>query len=117
MRELHVQPIARFAGLTVADIVRQNDEVFGGVEQLPRAEKLPAKGLREKCTPAAAGAVHNENGVGHYARGVLYRSTEGGVMQVQLRQRFVRGESKIGDHIIAFGGSGKLRGHEGRSER
>ena len=33
-------------------------------------------------------------------------------MQLQVRQTFARGESKIADRVIAFGGRGVIRGPE-----
>ena len=44
-----VQAVARLARLSVADAVRQDDEVARRVEQLAGAEQLAAERLRQEC--------------------------------------------------------------------
>ena len=49
LREARVQAVARLARLAVPDAVGQDDEVSRRIENLSRAEQLPAEGLRQEA--------------------------------------------------------------------
>ena len=66
-RKGHPQPIAWLRRFSMADIVRQNDEIFGCVEHLARAEKLSRKLRLKKLMPRAAGAMKDHHSIGDVA--------------------------------------------------
>ncbi len=77
LRKVGVHPVARLAGFSVADVVGKDDEVAGGVEQLAGAEEDVGKLRGEELASGAAGAVQDQDGVGHLAAGVALGLAEG----------------------------------------
>src|SRR5262249_45636735 len=75
-RELRAQSVARLARLAVPDVVRQDNEVLRGVEQLSWLEQLARKAAPDKLRTRAARAVHDQHGVGRHALRVLLRRPE-----------------------------------------
>src|SRR5438093_86346 len=62
-RKFGVQSVTRFAGLAVADIVRDNDEILFRIEQLSLSKKYPGKSSTQKLLVVATGSVENQHGV------------------------------------------------------
>jgi hypothetical protein len=60
-RKPHPEPIGRLGRATMADRVRQDDEVPAGVERLAGAEQPPGEFPRQQPVAVAARAVQNEH--------------------------------------------------------
>ena len=71
LRKMGVQAVAGLAGFSVADVVGEDDEVFGGVEELAGAEENAGENRAEESATVAAGAVKDQDGVGGVAGGVF----------------------------------------------
>jgi len=56
-RELGTQPVGRLGRFSRADGIRQDGEIFLGVEWLASSEQLAGKGGRQKVCTRAPGAV------------------------------------------------------------
>ena len=67
LRKPGVQSVTRLARVSVADAVRQNDEVLRRVEQLARAEQLAGERATGECRSRAGGAVIDDHGVADHA--------------------------------------------------
>ena len=63
-RKCHPKAIAWLRRFSVADIVRQNDEIFACVEHLAWAEKFTRKLWLKELMPRAAGAMEDHHGIG-----------------------------------------------------
>ena len=68
--EVHVEAVGGFGGLAVADVVGEDEEVFGDVEGLAGAEEDVGEDGVEERVGVAAGAVEEEDGVVGVAGGV-----------------------------------------------
>ena len=87
----------------MTDVVRQDDEVLRGVEQLAGAEQFPGETVGEELRAGPGRAVHDQHGIAHDAGGVLLRRAERAVVHPQLGQRFTRGEPEVPEHDVALG--------------
>src|SRR4030095_15486365 len=101
-RKLRSQAIARLARLSVADAIRQDDEVLRGIENLAWAKQLPAEGPRQEAPAGAAGAMTDPDGIAHHARCVAARRADGAVMQFQFWERFAGTEGEVPRGEVAF---------------
>ncbi len=106
VREAHVEAIAGFAGITVADVVGQNEEVFGGVEKLVETEENSSEGRCEELAARAAGPVKDQNSVADFAGGVFLRCAQSVVVELEF------GESLAGFELEVF--DGEICGLESR---
>ena len=61
VRELRAQPVRRLGGAAMAERVRNDDEVFGGIERLILAEQLTRECRRQHAGGALRGAVQYEH--------------------------------------------------------
>src|SRR6202012_4530366 len=109
--EVHVEAVGGFGGLALADVVGENEEVFGDVEGLAGAEEDVGEDRVEQRGGVAACAVQEEDGVVGVACGVFVRVTESEVMEVELRDGLAVFEVEVGDVVAAvfggpFGGGG-----------
>ena len=94
----------------MADTVRKDDEIFGGIEQLSRSEQNVRESRIQQTSPGTARTVANSDGVLSYAGAVCFQSANGAVVHVQFRQRFAAAKLKILDDVIAFDGRGVIAG-------
>src|SRR5262249_42036712 len=99
---VRAQPVARLAGLAVADAVRQDDVVARCIQELARAEQNAAKSVGEKLRARAAGAVKHQHRVADDAALVALRLSQGCIVQLQLRKRLPALETKISNDEIAL---------------
>src|SRR5690348_1538453 len=74
--KFHAQAVAGLGGFSVTDGVAEDDEVFAGVEELTGAEEFAGINGSEELAAGAAGAVHDQNGVGDAAVRVFYGLAE-----------------------------------------
>ena len=102
VRKAGVQPVARLAGVAVADAVGEHDEVLRGIERLTRREELARKFRSHETRTAPSGAVQDEDRVMHHAVGVRARCTEGAIVDAQLRERLAGGESEVLEEEVAL---------------
>jgi len=102
VRKFQMQAVARFARLSVADPVRQDDVVARDIERLALAEKFAGELRTQESAAVAARAVHDEDGVVHVAGGVAGWRAEGGVVQAQVRELLARLEFEVMDNEIAL---------------
>src|ERR1041385_7707691 len=63
MRKPRMQAVARFAGFSMADAVRQNEKIFFSIEKLAAPEKFAGKFRPQKLCPGPRGPMQNQNGV------------------------------------------------------
>ena len=91
----------------MADVVGQDDEVFGDVERLAGAEEnIREQGIHERVG-IATGAVEEEHGIIDVARCIAVGRAESEVMQLELGQRLASAETKVGQNSNAvYGGPG-----------
>ncbi len=119
LRKAGVEAVAGLAGFSVADVVGQDDEVLGRVEQLAGTEEHAGEYRPQKSRSAAAGAVKDEDGVGGVSAGVFDRLAERGVVDADFGEGLAGLEMEVVDDEIAFLGRGPgrrlragLPGHE-----
>src|SRR6185369_5430971 len=86
----------------MAQAIRKDDEIFGGIEQLTRSEKDVRESRIQQTGPGTTRAVANPDGVLSYAGTVCFQSANRSVVHVQFRQRFAALKMKILDDVIAF---------------
>src|SRR5689334_16060892 len=101
-RKAGTQPIARFTGPAVADAVGQDDVIAPGVEWLSGTEQRCGKCFRGESAARAIGPMQDQHCVAYHAARVTLRRAECGVVQLELRQRFTRGEAKVANEVIAL---------------
>jgi hypothetical protein len=106
-REMRVQPVARSGRSTVADRVRNHDEVVQDIEWLAGAEQLAGEQLIAALGPdelgaGAAGAVQDQHGVGRVSAAVALHSPEGAVVDPQFGQCLARLEPEARDPEVAL---------------
>src|SRR5579885_69846 len=99
---MRVHSVARLAGVTVTDAVRQDNVVLGRIQQLPRSVELSGESLTEELCPRSTGPVHYQYGVANNARSILDRSADSPVMNIQFLQHLAVFEMKIVNDEIAF---------------
>ena len=124
--EVHAEAVGGFGGLAVADVVGEDEEVFGDVEGLTGAEEDVGEDGVEERVGVASGAVQEEDGVVGVAVGAAMGLAEGEVVEVQFFDRLAVLEVEVGDVVGAvlggpFAGSalgvgGDGRGREEREE-
>ncbi len=73
--------------------------MLGRIQQLACAEKVTAEVFVQEPFPVAAGAVHDQHGIAHRARGIALRLTDGPIMDPQIRERFAGGELEVLDRV------------------
>jgi len=88
----------------VADVVGEDEEVFGDVEGLAGAEENVGEDGIEKGVGVAAGAVEQEDGVIDLAGCVAVGRAQGQVMELELGQGFAGAEAEVGEGDGAVGG-------------
>src|SRR5437879_5899955 len=59
--EFCVEPIARLAGLAMADVVRQNKKVAPGIQRLARIEKLARELRPQEIAAIASGSMKDQH--------------------------------------------------------
>ena len=85
----------------MADVVGEDEEVFGDVEGLAGAEEdVGEDGVQERVG-VAAGAVEEEDGVVDVAGGVAVRRAEGEVVELELGEGFAGAEAEVLDGVGA----------------
>src|SRR5205807_8644053 len=96
VRKARPQAVARLRRASVADPVRQDDEVLRRIQQLAGPEKCAGKGLSEELPTGAGSPVQDEHG---------WRALgpEGPVVQPQLREGLARGEAELPQDEVALG--------------
>ena len=109
--ELHAEAVGGFGGLAVADVVGEDEEVFGDVEGLAGAEEDVGEDGIHEGVRVAAGAVKEEDGVVGVAGGVAVGFAESDVVEVELLDGLAVFEVEVGDVVGAvlggpFAGSG-----------
>jgi hypothetical protein len=72
----------------VADVIGEDEEVFGDVEGLARAEEYVGKDRTEERVGAAAGSVEEQDGVVGMAVGSAVGFAKGQVVELQFGKRF-----------------------------
>src|SRR5213078_1741151 len=101
--------------------VGKDHEVPGEIEGLAGAEQLVGELLARELLPGAAGAVHDEDRVGHVARGVAPGGAERHVMDAQLGELLPAGEGEVLDLVVTgcrgHAGDGLRRGGGGGGRR
>jgi hypothetical protein len=107
------QAVGRFGGFAGADRVRQDDEIFAGVQRLARAKQLACKAGVDHAHARAGGAVQHQHG---FAFGV----TNGGVVDAQLGHDLSGVEAEIFGDVAGLDGRGVVggvggEGHEGEA--
>jgi hypothetical protein len=85
MRELHPQTIARLAGFTRPDRIRQDDVVAGCIQWLALAEELSAELRGQKTLADASRSMQDENRIADVAGRIALWRAESGVVEAQLR--------------------------------
>jgi hypothetical protein len=96
-RELHAEAVRRLAGLAVADVVGEDDEIPGNVERLARAEEDVGEDGVEQGVSAAAGAVQQQDGIVSVALGVAVQRPEREVVEVHIGERLAGAEAEVMD--------------------
>src|SRR5262249_29175335 len=102
VREFRSQAVGGFGGFSVADVVGEDEEVFGGIEGLALVEGFIAEVFGKESAAVAGGAVEDEDGVLRDSFVVGDWFTEGAVMNTKFGEGFAGGELKIGDDVIAL---------------
>ena len=102
VREFSAQPVARLARSAAADPVRQDNEVFGGIERLARAEQFVAERRPQPVGADAARAVEQEHPVDDAAGSIAFLGAKRAVVKLELGQRLTIGEAEIFEHEIAL---------------
>src|SRR5258708_4480409 len=112
MREMGVQAVAGLRRFSVANAVRQDDEITRRVEKLAGTEEHSCKLRLKELLAATSGAVENQNRVRDMALRVARGIPQRPIVQPQFGQRFGRAEFEIVRDEIAFcrGRSGCLLG-------
>jgi len=87
----------------VADIVGEDEEIFGDVEGLVGAEEDVGEDGVEKGVGVAAGAVEKEDCVVDVAGGVAVGRAQGEVMELELGEGFAGAEAEVGEGDGAVG--------------
>src|SRR5207344_1960511 len=100
MRKFRAQGVARLRGAGAPDGVRQDDEVFGGVERLPGAEQLVSERRPQPVGARATGAVQKQDAVDDLAGGVASGGSERRVMQLELRDGLAVRKAEVPDDEI-----------------
>src|SRR6185295_6497991 len=75
-----------------------------------RREQHAGKLRAQELMPVAAGAVQDQNRIGHIAMAVALRLAERGVMQAQIGQQLAGAELEVVDDEIAFERQRRRRG-------
>ncbi len=88
----------------MVDIVWQNDEIFGCVEHLARAEKLTRKLRLKKLMPRAAGAMEDHHGIGDIAIRIPLWRAQRCVMNFEFWQTFAIGKGKVREDRVCLCG-------------
>src|ERR1022692_213783 len=104
-----METVARFAGISVADVVGDDAVVTSGIEQLSFAKELVGKFRTEELGAASGGAVKNQNGVANGSVFVPLRRAKGAVMHPQFRQGLAGVEVEIAEDVIGFNRRGIVR--------
>jgi hypothetical protein len=84
----------------MADVIRENDEVVSGIEQLSRAEELPGKLRPEELSAGASRTMHDQNGVDDLPGAIPSNAPEGPVMKPEFRQGLATREMEVVYHEI-----------------
>jgi len=113
LREAGVEAVAGLAGFSVADVVGQNDEVLGGVEELAGREKHAGEYRPEEIGAAAAGAVKDQDRVSGVSAGVFGRLAKRGVVDADFGEGLAGLEMEVVDDEIGFVGRWPGRGLRG----
>lgn len=98
----HAQAVAGLGGITVADIVGQDDEIAAHVERLAGAIKFVGKLRLQELRARSAGAVQDHHRIVDPPLGVAMRRADGAIMHPQFRQLLTRTESKVADDMVAL---------------
>ena len=98
----------------MADVVGEDEEVFGDVERLAGAEEDVGEDGIEERVGVAAGAVEEKDGVVDVAGGVAVRGAEGEVVELEFGEGFAGAEVEVVGDVVAgragVGGRGCGRG-------
>jgi len=90
--------------LAVADVVGEDEEIFGDVEELAGAEEDVGEDGIEEGVGVAAGAVEKEDGVVDVPGGVAMGRAEGEVVELELGQGFAGAKAEVEEGDLAVGG-------------
>lgn len=104
-----VPAVARFARISVSDVIGQDDEKFRGIEGLADPEKFAGELRPNELCAAAGGPMHDEDDVLSYPFRIFHGLTERPVVEPQLRHGFTGGKLEVVRDKIAFFGRRILR--------
>src|SRR5579859_6486298 len=85
----------------MADAIRQNQEMRGGIERLAGTEQFAREFRPDEIAAAAGGAVHYEDRIGDDIVGVALWLPEGAVMDAEFRKGLAGLKMKIANGEIA----------------
>ena len=100
--EVHAEAVGGFGGFAVADVVGEDEEVFGDVEGLAGAEEDVGEDGVEERVRVASGAVEEEDGVVGVTGGVAVGFAEGEVVEVEFLDGLAVFEVEVGDVVGAI---------------
>src|ERR1700694_2715197 len=102
LRKVRMHAIARLTRFSVANIVRNDEEVLARIKQLSRLEEHVGKYRTQELAPAAAGAVKDENSVRRAPAGIFDWRAARRVVHLQIGHGVARLKVKIVDYEVAF---------------
>ena len=96
----------------MADVVRQDEEIFGDVQRRAGAKEHVGEDGVQQRVGTAAGAVQQEDGVIDAPGRVAMNCSQGEVVQLELGQRFADAEAEVGENggSVHCGPCGDRRG-------
>ena len=109
--KLVAQPIAGFAGLAVPDLVREDDVVPRGIQELPRPEEHAGELLGQERLARSPGPVKDQHRV------VSLQCAHRGVVKPQFRQRFAAVEAEIANGEVGLDGRRIVGGGRGEGDQ
>ncbi len=105
--ESHVEPIARLAGIAMADAVRQDNEVLGWIQKLPAIEKLTGELIAKKLFAGASRSVQDQNRILYFANGAGDWLPQRPVVELDFARVLAAAKMEIAEYVIAFERLGK----------
>ena len=81
--KMHVKAVRGLAGLTVTNVVGEDEKVLGDVEGLPRAEEFIGKQRSKQRSRVSAGSMKEEDHVVGVPLAIAMQGAKGQVVQVE----------------------------------
>ncbi len=88
------------------EVVRQDDEIPIGIEQLALAEEASGVALAQESAARASSAVQNQHGVPHHSVWILLRTADSSVVQLHFREGLAALEAVVAGNEVGFDGDG-----------